>query len=126
MKTFSYRCPRCGPFDVADEATDTIQCRCGNTAKRMYQLNVIGSTLKHQGRFDHVVGAYVENEGQFMSLLHKGQDEQAKKLNMDVKLATVDSRDTEGLAELHGQPVAERKELLDQSKSAWAKQGGPT
>lgn len=102
MKWFSYHCRHCGDFDVDGIAEDQIVCRCGRLAKRKYQLNVIGSTLKTQDRWDPVVGAYVENDGQFKSLLHKGQEEQAEKLGMDVKLATVDARDKEGLAELHG------------------------
>lgn len=101
MKWFAYICPLCGPFDC-NEAADSIQCRCGNEAKRKYQLNVIGSSLKPTDRWDPVVGEYVENDGQFRSLLHKGQDEQAQKLGMDVRLASVDARDKEGLAELHG------------------------
>jgi hypothetical protein len=49
-----------------------------------------------------VVGEYVANDRQFRDLLARGQDAESEKLNMDVKLATVDARDSEGLAELHG------------------------
>jgi hypothetical protein len=102
VKWFAYHCPRCGDFDLDGIAEDTVACRCGRTAKRKYQVGVIASSLKAQDRWDPVVGAYVENDGQFRSLLAKGQDEQAEKLNMDVKLATVDARDKEGISELHG------------------------
>lgn len=125
MKWFSYICPSCGPFEVDAIAEDTIQCRCGQTAKRKYQVSFIGSSLKTYGHFDPVVGEYVESEGQFKSLLSKGQAEQEAKLGMECKLATIDARDTEGLAELHNQPVAERKETLARSQHEWAKTGGP-
>jgi hypothetical protein len=110
MKWFQYKCPQCGPFDVDGIADDKIQCRCGATAKRVYQVSVVKSTLKPFGHWDPVVGAYVENEGQFKSLLSKGVDAQSEKLNMDCKVTAIDARDTEGLAELHGQDVSERKE----------------
>jgi hypothetical protein len=116
MKWFSYRCPRCGPFDVDAIAEDSIQCRCGMTAKRKYSVSFIGSSLKSEARWDPVVGAYVENDAQFRSLLAKGQDEQAEKLQMDCKLATIDARDQEGLAELHGQSPDERGEQIEQFK----------
>lgn len=124
MKFFDYVCSLCGPFE-ANLADDEIQCRCGQTAKRKYTVSFIASSLKHRGRFDPVVGAYVENEAQFNSLLSQGRDAQEQKLGMECKLATVDARDTEGLAELHNQPVEERKEHLEISKRAWAKTGGP-
>ena len=119
MKWFDYICPLCGPFEVDGIAEDTIQCRCGNTAKRKYQLNVIRSSLKSTARWDPVVGAYVENDGQFKSLLAKGVDEQSAKLNMDVKVATVDARDTEGLAELHGHSVDERIEAKEETRRSY-------
>ena len=102
MKWFGYHCPSCGDFDLDGIAEETVSCRCGRTAKRKYQLNVIGSTLKSTARWDPVVGAYVENDGQFRSLLAKGQDAQAEKLGMDVNLVSVDARDKEALSELHG------------------------
>lgn len=115
MKWFAYVCPLCGPFD-ANTPDDTIQCRCGQTAKRRYQVSVIGSTLKPSGRWDPVVGAYVENDAQFRSLLAQSQDAQAEKLGMDVPLATVDARDQEGLAELHGHSLDQRLADLERSK----------
>jgi hypothetical protein len=111
MKWFAYHCPSCGDFDVDGIAQDTISCRCGRTAKRKYAVSFMGSSLKSQARWDPVVGEYVENDRQFRSLLRKGQEEQSEKLNMDVKLALVDSRDTEALAELHGHSVEERLEV---------------
>ena len=115
MKWFSYHCRHCGDFDVDGVAEDSISCRCGRTAKRKYQIGVIASSLKHSGRWDPVVGAYVENDGQFRSLLHKGQDEQAEKLNMDVKLATIDARDSEGISELHGWDHDQRQADIERS-----------
>jgi len=124
MKWFAYTCPRCGPFDVDGIAEDTIQCRCGNTAKRKYQIGVIKSTLKPYGHWDPVVGSYVENEGQFKSLLAQGVEEQSIKNNMDYKVATVDARDTEGLAELHGQSVEERQDTYRDAERALQDMGG--
>lgn len=124
MKWFAYICPVCGPFDVDGIAQDTIQCRCGSTAKRKYQIQVVKSSLKPYGHWDPVVGAYVENEGQFKSLLAQGVEEQSIKNNMDYKVATVDARDTEGLAELHGHSVEERKETFHDAERALAGMGG--
>lgn len=124
MKWFAYHCPRCGDFDVDGIAQDTIQCRCGATAKRKYQVQVIKSSMKPYGHWDPVVGAYVENEGQFKSLLAQGVDEQSAKNNMDYKVATVDARDTEGLAELHGQSVEERQETYRDAERALDGLGG--
>jgi hypothetical protein len=102
MKWFSYHCRSCGDFDLDGIAQDVVKCRCGRPANRKYQIGVIGSSLKPRDRWDPVVGAYVENDGQFRSLLHKSQEEQSEKLNMDCKLVEVDARDQEGLSELHG------------------------
>jgi hypothetical protein len=40
--------------------------------------------------------------------LSEGKDRVSEELNMEVKLALVDPRDQEGLAELHGQRLDER------------------
>jgi hypothetical protein len=97
---YAYMCPACGEIEFSTPH-DSIQCRCGRTAKRVYSLRVQRSTLKHQGRFDPQVGSYVENNAQFMSKLKEQQDREASELGMDVQLTTVDSRDQEALAELH-------------------------
>jgi hypothetical protein len=125
MKWFAYKCPRCGPFDLDGIAEESVQCRCGRTAKRSYQIQVLKSSLKPYGHWDPVVGAYVENEGQFKSLLAQGVEEQSIKNNMDYKVATVDARDTEGLAELHGQTVEERMDTRLDAERALAGMGGP-
>lgn len=64
------------------------------------------------------MGEYVENERQFRNHLRRGQDEQSAKLNMDVKLVTVDSQDHEALAELHGHTVAQRDHDLEGTRKA--------
>ena len=122
MAWFGYHCRSCGDFDLRDIAADKVHCRCGREAKRKYQVSVIASSLKHSGRWDPVVGQYVENDGQFRSLLHRGQDAQAEKLGMDVKLAEVDARDGEALAELHGYDKSERAEEVSRSNAALAKE----
>ena len=47
-------------------------------------------------------------------MLKAGQARESAELGMDVKLATVDARDTEGLAELHGHKVDHRLEIAEQ------------
>jgi len=121
MKWFSYHCPSCGDFDIDGIAQDTIACRCGRTAKRKYQIAVQKSSLGNSARWDPVVGAYVENDAQFRSLLHKGRDEESERLNKDVKLVEVDARDQEAMAELHGHSLAERQETIAQSNAARAR-----
>ena len=118
MKWFAYHCPSCGDFDLDGIAQDTISCRCGRTAKRKYQVTINGSSLKSQARWDPQVGAYVENDRQFRSLLRQGQERESEKLGMDVKLTTVDARDQEGLAELHGHSLDERKEVIAKANHA--------
>jgi hypothetical protein len=48
------------------------------------------------------VGSYVANEREFRDKLARGRERESENLGMDVKLETVDARDHEGLAELHG------------------------
>jgi hypothetical protein len=98
---YAYFCRNCGLIEGSMPAS-YWQCRCGLPAKRRYAVSVNRSSLRSEARWDPVVGEYVENNRHFRSLLAKGQAEQSEKLNMDVKLETVDARDSEGLAELHG------------------------
>lgn len=111
---FAYWCDNCGLVD-SSEALDAVGCRCGRMARRRYSVNVNRSSLKSTARWDPVVGAYVENDRQFRSLLAQGQDEQAEKLQMDVKLQTVDARDHDALDSLHGHDPAERQHLAEQT-----------
>ena len=113
MPAYAYFCPNCGPFESAIPA-DRIDCRCGASSRRNYRtVGIIKSSLKHQGRWDPQVGAYVANDAEFRSLLAQGAARESESLGMDVKLATVDSRDSEGLAELHGWSVADREADLE-------------
>jgi hypothetical protein len=112
---FAYLCPNCGLVDFP-APMDKIHCRCGRVAKRRYSVNINRSSLKQSGRWDPVVGEYVANDRQFRSLLAQGQDAQAEKLGMDVKLQTVDARDTDALDSLHGRDPAERQEMADKAK----------
>lgn len=111
---FSYLCPQCGLVDFS-EAHDNIQCRCGQTAKRRYHVSINRSSLKQTARWDPVVGAYVNNDREFRSLLAQGQEAQSKQMGMDAKWVSVDSRDTDALDSLHGHDPAERKELAAQT-----------
>jgi|HubBroStandDraft_6_1064221.scaffolds.fasta_scaffold00184_12 hypothetical protein len=115
---FSYRCPRCGEVEVEDVAQDTVQCRCGQTAKRNWSIRVDKASLKSYARWDPVVGRYVENEGQFKSALAEAQERESKKLGMDCVLATCDSRDGEALGELHGWGSDAREADLEATKRA--------
>ena len=109
---YSYLCPSCGEIhDVVP--LDRIDCRCGQSAKRIRTFAVNTQSLKSESRWDPVVGAYVENDRQFRDLLAAGQERESAELNMDVKLATVDARDNEGLAELHGHSVDHRLEVAE-------------
>lgn len=112
---FSYRCPRCGLIDSAF-CGDLVQCRCGEQAKRRYQVAINRTSLRQSGRWDPVVGQYVANDREFRSALAQGRDAQAEKLGMDVKLETVDSRDSDALDSLHGGDPAERRELAEKAR----------
>jgi len=48
------------------------------------------------------VGEYVANDREFRNKLREGQAAQEEKLQMEVKLETVDARDHDALADLHG------------------------
>lgn len=118
MPIYEYKCRECGDhFDVGTRA-DWLFCHNGHRAIRVWSLRIEAETARHAGRWDPVVGAYVESERQFRSLLREGQDAQSAKLGMECKLETVDARDQEGLAELHGQSLAEREHTAEQTKRA--------
>lgn len=115
---YGYRCPACGLFEVEDIAQDTVQCRCGQTAKRHWSISVDKQSLKSYARWDPVVGRYVENPGQFKSALAEAQERESKLLGMDCQLATCDSRDGEALGELHGWGSDKREADLEFTKKA--------
>jgi hypothetical protein len=69
--------------------------------------------MKVNGRWDPVVGQYVSNEREFQDALSAARELQSDKLGMDVKLETVDARDTSALDELHGRSTAQREEDLE-------------
>lgn len=117
MPLYSYTCPIHGEFDSLTRS-DKIECGCGLVAQRRWKLRINAESARHRGRWDPVVGEYVESDRQFRSLLAKGQQEQAEKLGMDVKLATVDARDNEGLAELHGWSSDDRASDMEAVKRA--------
>ena len=104
MALYSYSCPIDGEFDTMERADFAICPKCGGVARRLWRLRINAESARHRGHFDPIVGAYVESERQFDSLLAQGRDKQAEKLGMDVKLQKVDARDGEALAELHGIP----------------------
>jgi hypothetical protein len=106
---YDYRCPSCGLIHDA-VPLDRIQCRCGQSAKRLRGFAVVAGSLKSQDRWDPVVGAYVRNDREFQELLKAGQEREAKELGMDVPLVAVDARDDEALGELHGTGVDHRLE----------------
>jgi hypothetical protein len=58
--------------------------------------------------YDPQVGAIVSSQRESNELLKQGIEKQSAELNMDVKVAQVDARDTEALAELHHHSVDER------------------
>jgi len=106
---YDYSCPSCGT--IHDPVPlDRIQCRCGQSAKRIRSFAVNQGSLKSQDRWDPVVGAYVRNDREFNELLRKGQAAQEAELGMEVPLVKVDARDHEALGELHGTGVDHRLE----------------
>jgi hypothetical protein len=114
MPLFLYRCPIHGDFDSLHRG-DSHDCLqgCGMKAQRVWRLKIDATSARHRGRWDPQVGAYVESERQFRNLLREGQDAQSAKLGVDCKLATVDARDSEGLAELHGWKKEDREADLE-------------
>ena len=120
MPAYLYVCPSCGPFESQLNA-DALQCRCGHSAKRRWAVHFDRTSTKVNGRWDPVVGQYVANEREFQSALSASRELQSEKLGMDVKLETVDARDTSALAEMHGQDINERQDQLAQAKFEKAK-----
>jgi len=120
MPAYLYRCPACGPFE-SPISGDVIQCRCGSPAKRRWAVSFDRTSTKVNGRWDPVVGQYVSNEREFQDALSVARELQCDKLGMDVKLETLDARDTSGLAELHGQDINEREQDAARSKFEAAK-----
>lgn len=117
---YSYVCAVHGIIE-ADVPADSFVCLtdgCRQSAKRLRAFNVDKVSLKSHARWDPIVGAYVRNEGEFRSLLHAGQERESEELGMDVVLTSVDSRDHEALAELHGHGVDERKDIAEQTQRA--------
>lgn len=114
---YAYACPHCGPFDSTISG-NTIQCRCGRTAKRQFRVQFNRSSLKQQGRWDPVVGEYVANDREFRNALARGQAREEAELGMEVKLVQVDGRDKEALATLHGQTMEQREADLEGTRKA--------
>lgn len=120
MPVYLYVCPRCGPYESKLNA-DALQCRCGKVAKRRFAVQFNRSSLGQSGRWDPVVGRYVANDREFRSALAEGVDRQSEKLGMDAKVVTVDARDHDALASLHGHDASERKEMADKTAFEKAK-----
>lgn len=112
---YHYLCPACGEFE-SPISGDLAQCRCGSPARRLRSFAVNRSSLRSESRWDPVVGQYVANNREFEYALRKGQEAESEKLNMEVKLATVDARDHDALASLHGHDAGERKEMAAKTK----------
>jgi hypothetical protein len=117
VPTYLYYCPQCGEYESKLSA-DALQCRCGRVARRRWAVHFDRTSTKVNGRWDPVVGQYVSNEREFQDALSAAKELQSEKLNMDVKLETVDARDTSALDELHGRTEAEREEDLEPVRQA--------
>ena len=121
---YAYACADHGIIEV-DVPADSFVCMedgCGATAKRVRSFSVNASSLKSQDRWDPVVGAYVRNENEFRSLLAAQAEREERDMGVECKLVTVDARDSEGLAELHGVSPDVRAEDLEPTKKAeWEK-----
>ncbi len=113
---FTYRCSGCGEI-TSPVAADSIVClEHGVPAKRVrsFGLKLPGETA----RWDPVVGEYVRNEAEFRSILSQQMDRESRELNMEVRLTLVDSRDKEGIAELHGRPLTTWKAEAENTAKA--------
>lgn len=86
---------------------DEVACLEHSTlARRQWGFAInTGNMRKDDAHWNPVVGQYVSNDAEFRSVLAQQVDRESKSMNMDVKIATVDSRDKEGVAELHGYSV---------------------
>ena len=99
---YAYACARCGPVEF-DQPLDAIHCRCGGRAKRIRRFAIgTAQARKDQGGWNPVVGQYVKNDAEFRSVLAAQVERESESMGMTCKVALVDSRDKEGLAELHG------------------------
>lgn len=114
---YDYDCPACGT--ITDSVPlDRIDCRCGQSAKRIRTFTVNKPSLRDQGRWDPVVGQYVANDREFREVLKQGQAREAAELGMDVPLVQLDARDQEGLAETHGHSLDSRLEVKEQTEKS--------
>lgn len=115
---YLYRCG-CGEFETETPA-DTARClKCGNEAKRVWAVNLDRRSARPVERYyDPQVGAVVSSQRESDELLKQGIEAQSRELNMDVKVAKVDARDTEALAELHHHSVDDRLEVKEQTARA--------
>jgi hypothetical protein len=112
---YDYRCPQCGIFE-SQVAADMAQCRCGAQGRRLRGFALNRSSLRSEARWDPVVGQYVRSNREFDYLLRQGQEAESEKLNMEVKLQSVDARDSDALASLHGHSTERREHDLDSER----------
>lgn len=114
---YAYRCPTEQiEFEVEGPPADVAQCRCGQMGKRIRSFAVNKPSLRNQGRWDPVVGCWVNNDREFREKLKEGQARESAELGMDVPLVQLDARDQEGLAETHGHSLDSRLEVAEQTK----------
>lgn len=117
---YSYADPQCGIIDSEVRADSIVCLKCGSTAKRVRQFSVDKSSLGQSDRWDPVVGAYVRNDAEFRSLLSAQAEREEREMGVECKLVTVDARDSEGLAELHGvSPDVRAADLEGTKKASW-------
>ena len=115
---YAYRCQAEDiEFEIEGLAADVAQCRCGAMAKRIRTFVVNKPSLRNQGRWDPVVGCWVDNDRQFREILKQGQEREQRELGMEVKLEQLDARDQEGLAETHGHSLDHRLETAERTKA---------
>jgi hypothetical protein len=105
---YLYRCG-CGEFETETPADSATCLQCGGQAKRVWAVTLNTASARPVERYyDPQVGAVVSSQRESDELLKQGIEKQSAELNMDVKVAQVDARDTEALAELHGHGVDHR------------------
>jgi hypothetical protein len=123
---YAYRC-QAGHEITSGHALDQIECpEHGMVAKRIRRFAIgTAQARKDEGHWNPVVGQYVKNDAEFRSVLAQQVERESEALNCDVKLALVDSRDKEGIAELHGIEPDHYAETAEDTKRHKHDQGVP-
>ncbi len=116
---YLYRCGTHGDFEVPIPADSCLCPDCGDVSRRVWAVTLNTTSARAVERYyDPQVGAVVSSQRESNELLKAGIEKQSAELNMDVKVAQVDARDTEALAELHHHSVDDRLAVKENTARA--------